>query len=86
MCDKAARDYLLSLRLVHDWFVTQQQKDIWYDDDYVYNDNEMIKWYECYKKRKAQNAKIKEGLLPIGWHPDRVMDWCLSANDKRRWE
>ena len=45
MCDKAVRDYLFSLRLVLDWLVTQQQIDIWYDDDYVYNNNEMIKWY-----------------------------------------
>ena len=44
MCDKAVRDHLFSLQFVRDWFVTQQQKDIWYDDEYVYNDNEMIKW------------------------------------------
>ena len=37
-----------------DWFVTQQQIDMWYDDDYAYNDNEMIKRYNGYKKRKKQ--------------------------------
>ena len=46
MCDKAVRDYPLFLQFVANWFVTQQQIDIWYDDDYVYNDNEMIKWYQ----------------------------------------
>ena len=56
MCDKAVRDYLFSLRFVPDWFVTFKQLNLWYDDNYVYNDNEMIKWYERYKRRKAQKA------------------------------
>ena len=43
MCNKAVRYYLLSLQFVPDWLVTQQQIDLWYDKDYVYNDNEMIK-------------------------------------------
>ena len=71
MCDKAVRDYPFSLRFVPDWFVTQQQIDVWYDDDYVYNDNEMINWYDGYKRRKVQKAKIKEELIPIAWHPSR---------------
>ena len=74
MCIKAVRDYLFSLRFIPDYFITQEQIDIWYVDDYVYNDNEMIKWYDGYQKRKAQKAKIKEELLPITWHPDRVKD------------
>ena len=48
MCDNAARDYLFSLQFVPDWFLTQQQIDVWYDDDYVYNDDKMIKWYKAY--------------------------------------
>ena len=76
------RDYLFSLRLVLDWFVKQQQIDIWYDDDYVYNDNGMIKWCDGYQKRKAQKVKIKEELIRIAWHPDRVMDWCMSSDEK----
>ena len=74
MCIKAVRDYLFSLRFIPDYFITQEQIDIWYVDDYVYNDNEMIKWYDGYQKRKAQKAKIKEELLPITWHTDRVKD------------
>ena len=74
MCDKAVRDYPFSLRFVSDWFVTQQQIDVWYDDDYVYNDNEMINWYDGYKRRKVQKAKIKEELIPIAWHPSRWWD------------
>ena len=86
MCDKAVRDYLFSLQFIPDWFVTQQEIDIWYDEDYVYNDNEMIKWYDGYKKRKAQKVKIKEELLPTVWHPDCVKDWCMSEDEKRRWK
>ena len=82
MCIKAGRDYLFSLQFVPDWFVTQQQIDIWYDDNYVYSDNAMIKWYNGYKKRKAQKAKIKEELLPIAWHPDRAKDWCMPEDRK----
>ena len=86
MCDKAVRDYIFSLQFVPDWFVTQQQIDIWYDDDYVYNDNEMIKSYDGYKARKARKAKIKEELLPIAWHPNCVKDWCMSEDEKRWWK
>ena len=56
MCDKAVRDFLFSLQFVSDVFVTQQQIDKQYDDDYVKNDNEMIQWFQGYKKRKAQKA------------------------------
>ena len=44
MCNKAVRYYLFSLQFVSEWFVTQQQIDVWYDEDYVYSNNEMIKW------------------------------------------
>ena len=33
---------------------------LWDDDDYYYDDDKLIKWYEGYKKRKSQKAKIKE--------------------------
>ena len=46
----------------------------------------MIEWYEGYKKRKSQKAKIKEELLPIAWHPFRVMDWRMSEGEKEWWE
>ena len=44
MCNKTMKYYPFSLQFVPDWSVTQQQIDIWYDDDYVYNDNEMTEW------------------------------------------
>ena len=39
-------------------------------------------WYEGHRKRKAQKAEIIEELLPIAWHPNRVMDWCMSEDQK----
>ena len=36
MCDKAAKDDPSSLQFIPDWFVTQQQIDIWPDDKYWY--------------------------------------------------
>ena len=83
MCDKAVRDYLFSLQFVPDWFVTQQQIDIWYDDDYVYNDRRMIQWYEGYRRRKSQKASIKEKLMPIAWHPSWWWDWTVPEDEKR---
>ena len=72
MCDKAVRDYLFSLQFVPDWFVTQQQIDIWYDNDYVYNnDNEIIEWYKGYQKRRTQKVQMEKELLSIAWHPSR---------------
>ena len=85
MCNKAARYYLFSLQFVPHWFVTQQQIDLWYDKNYVYSDNEMIKWYDGYKARMSQQAKIKDELLPIAWLPDRMMDWCMSEDEKSLW-
>ena len=68
------------MQFVSDWFVSQQQLDVWYDDDYWYHNDEVIEWYDEYKKRKAQKTKIKEELMPIAWYLDRVMDWCMSEN------
>ena len=67
--------------------------DDYYDDDGDYlvdddddddDDDKFFKWYDGYKKRKAQKSQIKKELMPIAWHLDRAMDWCMSE-DKRRW-
>ena len=62
---KTVEDDPSSLQYVPNWFVTQQQLDVWSDNDYWYHDDEIIEWCEGYKKRKAQKAKIKEELMPI---------------------
>ena len=86
MCNEAVREGSWNLRHVPDWFVTYEQLNLWCDDDYVYNDHDMTEWYDGYKKRKAQKAKIKEELLSIAWHRDCVMDWCMLEDEKRRWK
>ena len=65
MCDKAANNDPSSLRYVPDWFVTREWMCMWYDDSDYYADDEdnFFKWYDGYKKRKAQKASIKEGFL-----------------------
>ena len=40
--------------------------------------------FNAYKERKAQKAQIKAELLPITWHPDRVIDWCFDEDGKKR--
>ena len=84
MCDKTVEKVSWSLEYVPDWYVTQGQIKLWRDDDDHCNDDRLIKWYEGYKKRKAQKVKIKEELMPIAWHPDRMMDWCMSEDEKKR--
>ena len=65
ICDKTVKDDPYSLQCVPDWFVTQQQIDVWYDDHDYCNDDELTEWYESHQKRKAQKAKREEELLPI---------------------
>ena len=69
---------------------------MWYDDYYDDDDDDgghwdddndedkFFEWYDGYKKRKAQKAKIKEELLPIAWHPSRYWDWCMSEDEKKK--
>ena len=86
MCYQVARPYISSLKYVPDRFVTQQQIKLWYDEDYVYKRPEIIEWYNCYQKRKAQKASIKKELLPIAWHPSKYWDWCVPEDEKKETE
>ena len=54
ICDKTVNGCPYSLLFVPDWFMTQKQLKIWH--------NELIRWCNCYKKRKAQKVLIKEEL------------------------
>ena len=83
MCNEAVRRGPWNLRHVSHWFVTQQQIKIWHDDCYYCNDNRLIKWYDGYKKQKAQKTSIKEELMHIAWHPSGYWDWCMSEDEKR---
>ena len=89
ICDKAVRDDSSSLQFVPDWFVARERLYMWhddyFDDDGVHWDDDedkFFEWYDGYKKRKAQKAKIKKELMPIAWHPSRWWDWCISEEEK----
>ena len=86
MCNKAVRMCPCLLNYAPYWFVTQGQLKIWHYDIYYCDDGKIIRWHEDHQKRKIQKAKIKEELLPIAWHPDRVMDWCMSEEEKGWWK
>ena len=86
MCEKAVKDDPSSLRLVSDWFVVQEQIDVWYDDDYQYHDDEIIKWYKGYKKPMAQKVSIKDELMPIAWHLSIWWNWCFPEDEKKEAE
>ena len=94
-CDKAVRDDFSSLQFVLDWFVVRKWVDMWHDDycdddgdqwDDDDNEDKFLEWYDGYKKRKAQKAKIREELLPIVWHPSRWWDWCVPEDETRQTE
>ena len=84
MCDDAVWGESFSLQFVPDWFVTQEQVKLLHDYDDYCDDDKLIKWYDGYKKRKAQKAKIEEDLIPIAWHPSRWWDWCVPEDGKYR--
>ena len=69
MCEKVVGERLGLLRDVTDWIITQQQLNIWCDGDNHRNDDERIKWYKRYQKRRAQKASIKEQILSFAWDP-----------------
>ena len=74
ICDYSVRKGLFSLKHVPDYFVIEQQIQLWYDDDDYCNDDKLSEWYDGYKKRKAQKARIEEELMPIAWHPSKYWD------------
>ena len=90
MCEGVFEKYPWTLKYVPNWFVTQQQIGLWHDyhcpRHCTYHNNEMIKWYDGYKKRKAKKALTKEELIPVTWHPSRYWDWYMSEDEKKEIE
>ena len=84
MCYRAVERYLSSLQFVPDWFGTQQEQLKIYLDYWFVSQQQLIvsytEWYEGYKRRKAQKARIKVEFLPIAWYSDRVIHWCMSED------
>ena len=84
MCNKAAETGTYQLKDVSDWFVTQQQIDIWCDD-YCCHDDEIIEWYEGYKKGRPKKPQEKKSscLLP-GTHQGTGIGACQKKRKKRQ--
>ena len=92
MREKAVEKDPWSLEYVPDWFLTHQKilqvmkLIIGRRCMFPHNDDDLIKWYEGYKKRKAQKAQIKDELMPITWHPSRWWNWCVPEDEKKETE
>ena len=96
ICDKAVTDDPRTLLFVPDWFVSREGVAMYYDnieycddddgDDDDDDEDNFFKWYDGYKKQKAQKASIKEELMPIAWHPSRWWDWCVPEDEKKETE
>ena len=75
ICNKALDDDCLCyLYFIPDWFITPKMIE---NGDAQFHDP-----FKSYKQCKAQKSQIKAELLPIAWHPDRYMEWCLDEDEK----
>ena len=57
MCNEAIEVCPWSLVYIPDWFVSRESVDMWYDDVDYYDEDNVFKWYEGYKKRMAQKPQ-----------------------------
>ena len=57
------------------------------DDDDNFYLNDYFKQHLTYAavefSKQWRYYHIMKELLPIAWHPDRVLDWCFDEDDKR---
>ena len=86
MCIEAADGDAYSLQDVPDFWVTQDLIQAWRDDISNCDSAEVIEWYNGYKQRKTQKAKIESELMPVAWHSDRWWDWCVPEDEKKELE
>ena len=68
---------------IPDWFITLEMIGIFSRPCCAGCDFEFDDWFNGYKERKAQKAQIRDELMPIAWHPDRVIDWCFDEEEKK---
>ena len=86
MCDKAVRDDPSYLVCVPDWFVRQQQVNMWYDDYYNDGDyDEIIKWHNGHKKGRPRRHKFRKNFCPLlGVHQDGGIGVFQKTRKKRQ--
>ena len=68
MCDNVVGEVTVLLEYVPDWFVKQQQIDLWDNDDDYYDDDKLIEWYEGHQKLKTQSKDKK-----------RTFAYCIAS-------
>ena len=77
------------MKYVFHWFVLREQLKI-LDDYKGFRNNSFYdslnKWDDGYQKHKDQKTKIKEEILSVARHLDRVMDWCMPGDEKMHWK
>ena len=77
MCKKVVEVDTSSLKLIPNHFKTQEICDKAVRDD-SFSLQYVPDW--CVTREGLYMWQIYEKLLPIAWHPDRVMDWCMSED------
>ena len=80
MCKKVVEIDTSSLKLIPDHFKTQE-----ICDKAVRDDSSSLRYVpdRCVTREGVYMWQIYEELLPIAWHPNRVMDWCMSEDEKK---
>ena len=43
----------------------------------------LLAWHVKFRKRKEPKKELSEELMPVGWHPNRWWDWCMSEDKKK---
>ena len=86
MCDKAVRDDPSYLVCVPDWFVRQQEINMWYDDYYKDDDyDEIIKWHNGHKNGRPWRHKFRKNFcLLLGVHQDGLIGVFQKTRKKRQ--
>ena len=92
ICEKAVDKHPENFKYIPDCFITREMigngghsycKSFYNDKFHDWFNDEFHAWFNGYKQRKTQKAQIKAELLPIAWHPDRVIDWCFDEEEKK---
>ena len=81
MCNRAVREYPCMLKYVTDEFKTQDMCE-----EAIREDSELWEYAGVlfsYHHKRQFGRGIRDELLPIAWHPDRVYDWCFDEEEKK---
>ena len=75
MCRDAVLKDIWYLRYIPDWFIKSLMK--------IYPNIQYSTLYQLYERRQKLKTAIHRELLPVTWHPDRVVDWCFDEDEKK---